>query len=931
MSIANYVFPQTRLYQYLTKLSQPSDVLRSPVVVGARYRLSRFGKETVPTTAYAAQADDQVLPFTFINATGGTSTLPLSEKIDPASVKVHGDKLEATLDTCTDAHIKVPSAAQANIIQLTNEELFRKTGETGTLHTEFHGRNAQVGDLVYVTAVSGGTPIRRTVAGFIGKDLDSDYGDFQNSDSNPLNAATSSFEDGPVPSGHAITCTSPDAFRGLTQGAFYNGYYGEEFTFKVITPGDNTHAVVTVTSASGKFSGTLTSTAGVDANHFKFSGAAVGNAELIIDADTATSLTLNDTYAFVIEGKYERLSDSIVVSDGDYTGTVNTTYTVEIIEGVVSTSNPAGAVIRISDSANLNQVQEITLANGNPIDLGDQGLTVDFALVSTRQGGLRKGDVYYVEATAATKSSTEFDKIVLNGPAVNTTTFLNFNVALNTVEFRVVYTGYIASNDEAAWSSNATEVTIYSNLTLEIAGRDEGFTSCAFVDGVGKLALSYRALQPAAAGADIILIQDSADITTQLGTVDIDNDVAFAASECFSGAQGLTTYVLLVADQTVAAYNDVLKKIRFRRNAYAITPVTEDTLIIDAVVAHCEAMSIPTKKYFRRCYYGVDSPGEYSVLTSYDDASVTATITDYLGAGKLFVSLTNADIQIAEYGLQLGDFIKVTATGAKYEIAEITETNHLVLVSGPDDAISVPTAIELWRANTADSQADFVRASAKARASRRAVQVWTDHGKRYIGTNLTVIPNKYIAAHVAGLRCALPKQRGLTRTEITSVTDCAGIYLRYSTEQLDAIAADGTFIVTQDAESGLVYVRHQLTTDVNNGSLAYEDNVGIIVDELSFKTDDVVSSYIGVKNMTDETLIDLKNALSNLFTTETVVPNGSDYGPSLIRFEGLKIVPDQILKDRAKILCKWIVPLPFNIGDIYITVDQDATLAPQIL
>lgn len=940
MSIANYIFPQNRLYQYLTNLAQPSDVLRTPVVIGARYLLSRYNKETVPTFSFAAGAANQTLPFTYINAEGGTTSLTSSEVVDEASVKVFLKDAEAVLATSEDDSIfEVLSAARANVVKIcTAEGLVRKTGTGGdNLNSLFAGRNCEVGDVLYITDVFGGTTYKRTVSGFIGQDTAASATDFANSTANVENTE-SEFDVVSVPTDHSLVCLDASAFNGLEEGAAYvysgdgKTYYGEEFTFKVSTGGNNTTAQITVKSKSGKFSGVLTSTDGGDPNLFQFTGDAIAGLTIILDPDGASTLTASTTveYKFVAYGNYTRLDTTKIVQQGTFTGAKNTVYTVEVLTG--TSSGAVGAVVRVADAAGLDQASEITIAANNTFyDLGANGLQFKFNFTALPvQGGLRKGDVYYLTATAVSQSTTHFDKLVLNGPAVNTSTFTNFSQHLYKVEFRKKFSGYVAADaneSEVAWTIGADGVTVEGPLKTYISERNEGYQWCAFADGVGTLAISYRALKKPSAGSDIIIISEVADITAQLGTIDLDNEVAFAVNECFSGAQGLKVYVLLVEEQTAAAYAEVIKKIRFRRNAYALCPVSSQQDIIQAVVAHCDAMSSPSKKFFRRCYYGVDSPGAYSVLTTYNDVAVSGTITDYLGTGNRLLTLSDSDIQVSEYNLNAGDFVKLPVTGEEYLIEEILSTNQILLSTGPATPLAIDVPVELWRSNTPDSQSDYIRSFSKTIANRRAVQIWTENGKRYIDGSLTIIPNKYIAAHVAGLRCALPKQRGLTRTEITTVSDCAAMYLRYSTEALDAIAADGTFIVTQDAESGLVYIRHQLTTDVNNGALAYEDNIGVIVDELSFKTDDIVGAYIGKRNLTFETLSDLLLALRDMLFEETQTDVDNDFGPALIRFEGLKIVPDVILKDRAKIFCKWIVPLPFNLGDTYITVDQDVTLA----
>lgn len=965
MSIPDYVYPQSRLFQFLTNLAPAPVSLLKPLVIGPNYLLSRSGIETVPTVAYAAQSAPQVVAYNYVNSAGATVALPGTYEPDLAYTRLFGTDLEAVLATFS-AAVKAVSAVQSNVIKV-NANSFAGTG----LHANLDGRAVAVGDICYVTAAS--KTFRRTVTALRGTTIAAHFGTNTakddelalGSDYNPLTRASSELTLLAVPTGISTTnclwinAASMNAFKGTKQGALYNNEYGEEFTLTVTTAGNNTTAVVTVTSKSGKYAGTITSvaadgsstdTAFDDAADFMFvdasgDGDILGGMTVFLNsAVVGASLTLGQVFKFSVKSQYTRLT---ITDDTTGTGQLivrlkstatawegarDSTFIIEVTTGTTG-DTATGAVVRISDTAGLHTPTEAqAITEDTWFDLGSSGLEAKFNLAGNSppaHNGLRKGDAYYIHAAAESESTVTFDKAVLDGPAVDTTVFTDFTANLTTVEFRLGYTGEIlktAAADATAWVAGTSGVTIDSGMALKVTGKTSPW--CPFKNAIGTVSLYFRALIPPAYGEDLLIIEDPEDITTQLGTVDIDNDAAFGAAEMLKGAQGLVTcYVLRTAGVELADFNLALKKVENSRKVYALAAMTTDLDIQIAVASHCESMSGPSKKFFRRSYHGTDSPGSYPVLTAVSNAPVNATVGDYLGGGNLLVTITTAGVNVTTLGLVAGDLVKFPVLGTEYTIASILSATEIVLTTGPASPTSPAAVVELWRADTPESQIAYVRARSKALSSRRATNIWIEAGQRLVGSTMTTIPNRYVAAHVAGLRCALLPQQGLTRTEITTITSAPAMYLRYDNTLLDLAGADGTWIITQDADNGTVFVRHQLTTETDQGALAWEDSIGVNVDNISIKHDTIVNRYIGRKNVTQQTLVDLRNDLHDMLTAETQTDYGEDAGPALIRFENLRIEPDTTLKDRVKIKSKWIVPLPFNIGDQYIEVDQDDTLA----
>lgn len=390
-----------------------------------------------------------------------------------------------------------------------------------------------------------------------------------------------------------------------------------------------------------------------------------------------------------------------------------------------------------------------------------------------------------------------------------------------------------------------------------------------------------------------------------------------------------TCYGVATNGRNSAAFIPALKKIEHTSLPYAICAVTDDFDVALLTATHCLSMSGPTKKLFRRCYFGSDSPGKYLAKTG-----ITCQIADYQNQGIKLVTLAPVNgvvTSLSTYNVVAGDTIKLTGSGAEYTIQSTgPAANEFVITTALGSTVNAGTNCELYRADTASSQTQFIRARSRALANRRASNVWVENGTREISGVTTIIPNRYVAAHIAGLRSALLPQQGLSRTGVTSISDASAMYLRYNNTTLNEVAADGTWIITQNAESDSIYVRHQLTTGVGEGALAYEDSVGVGVDALSSVTASIVDKYIGVKNLTTQSMIDLRTELHDAFFSYAQTTYATDAGPLLSSFSNLAILPDPVLKDRAKITVTWVFALPFNIADIYVNVTQDVTLAPTV-
>jgi hypothetical protein len=588
----------------------------------------------------------------------------------------------------------------------------------------------------------------------------------------------------------------------------------------------------------------------------------------------------------------------------------------------------SGPIVSATAAAPLTATLGATASNSTALTLSSTaGLTAGQMVIDL------SGTASVVPAGAYI-SSVGGTGVVLNaGVTASNGATISFANVLYALQSTVPVSGNLAADEFTVDVDNAQVIT--DSPAFTIPEFNTGSQARNLKDGVGELQVSYRALREPTTTESLIEIATASDITTELGTIDLENPLAFGVNEAFSGSQGKTLYALRVGADTTDAFSTALLKIEATDTVYALCPLTDRQEVKQLVATHCESMSQKDVKNFRRCYVGTDSPGEYAALRRYNGNTIQADIT-VSGSGIVLDVLT-AGVNLQTLGLVEGDIVKMinwngVYTGAEYEVLNVTDTNTVYLSTGPGTSVS-GVYVEFWKADTPDSQADYIIAASAALGSRRAVNVWVENGTRLLNGTQTVIPNKFVAAEITGLRTAVIPWQGLTLTEVNSVTNAPAMYTRYSRTLLNTVAAAGTMIVTQEAENAGVFIRHQLTTQTNEGSLAYEDSVGVSIDSISFQIKDSLSSFVGRKNVTAQTLREIYDTVWVLLNTATTTSAIADYGPQLNGFtnkagERNKIDVDvhPTLKDRVQVYAKLLIPLPLNVLEVVLDATVDFAL-----
>lgn len=456
----------------------------------------------------------------------------------------------------------------------------------------------------------------------------------------------------------------------------------------------------------------------------------------------------------------------------------------------------------------------------------------------------------------------------------------------------------------------------------------------------GKISVYFRAIRKVGELEAVLTVGNLGDLD-QLGTLHVDNWIAYGAYMAFKGSQSARTYVLRTAGDTVEDFQAALDKIRSTDYYYALVPMTDLDEVKDLVAAHCDEMSNKYNRNFRRCYVGTDTPENLMIwglketgdlrlgavdsvnnriVMDDDDQSVSNFLTD-LGVGDtiaLGVTLANGKI-VADSGEVVT--IKRVISPSEIEFEEATELTG-------DQALT---------ATRKNSSANVVKYFQERNiGSRRCVNVWSDNPVTFgtSGGSGVRMPLKFVAAEIAGLRCALLPQQGMTMTELRSIDAAPGLYTRFTPEQLDVIASHGVMIANQEIEGGEIFIRHQLTTKTDAGALAYEDNIGVIVDEFSYRVKDAFRQYLGRRNVNAETITEIRAKLKELAIDATQVSLANRaIGPMVIRFfnesdeEGeVTVRVDGNLADHILTYVRLRVPLPINGIDHYIDVETSVEL-----
>lgn len=406
--------------------------------------------------------------------------------------------------------------------------------------------------------------------------------------------------------------------------------------------------------------------------------------------------------------------------------------------------------------------------------------------------------------------------------------------------------------------------------------------------------------------AGIQLASGISEVESVLGPADPENPISMGVYNAFIGGANVV-YYYVTEGTTVAAFNKALDRATLNSTLYYLVPMSQDKAVIDAVVAHVNALSNEDVKRWRVCVACLNT----DTSSVKDDVSVVAN-GSYVVQGVSFKTLKfSGDVE----NVVDGDKIKV---GDTVFVAARLLNKTTVLTTTVADDNQVTGAAEITHVLTSSEYVDAVATAAKNVPTFRFVDVFP---KTY-GYGGETYSSMYLAPIIAGLASSVEPQAPITNATVPGVDDLPDIYNGYSTSELDRIAAGGVLIVAQDQVGERCYVRKQLTTGTRTGVLA-QTELSMVknYDSISHFFDTILEGFKGGFNVTDGILQRVWTELTH--GVYILQNNGSDpaIGPQLLAssaVQRVEIDPANRTKINAYIDCD--LPAPFNDMDLYLSV-----------
>lgn len=611
--------------------------------------------------------------------------------------------------------------------------------------------------------------------------------------------------------------------------------------------------------------------------------------------------------------------------------------------------------VKIYDTAGIDQGTYVTVNDATDIDLGGYGATMQFAANTNTEGGfvtdggLAKGDVFYVAATASADGALRTIVLADDLPTQAVTGIAddgtynfepdNFGVWLYLVQnSNAIDSKKLQVSGEYNWTASESTVDVNKAIYVTDASwLDVNGDEVYIPVYKGDMYLQYRALL--ADYTDTIhFISDISAVSTELGTVSPDNPLAQGVYNALTNSGDRGVYFIAAASNDLAGFSGCLDKASLTDTVYAFAPMTRDREILNTIQAHVAAMSSETVKRWRIGFFGTEMPTNVAVYnkaknpgglefyaTIEDNPAVASTQYTYLK----FTTAAGAPSPYTQVltDVKVGDSVRISyATDAwgvavydTYKVAALKSNTSLILSTGPVSAIGTPTKVEVWHDYSVSEMANAVAAISSSFASRRIYHVFPDRLGAY-GVTQT---SEFGAAAVAGLCSSVAPQQGLTNIEIQGFDDLPLVYSTFNRDQLNTMAGAGTLIIMQDVAGGAIYIRHQVSTATPDGNLnTTELSITKNLDSISYYFAGRLAPYIGKYNVTPDLLIVLNTQITDglLFLgSRTAV---GLLGPQ-ITLEGTSLTylkQHPTLKDHVLCSVDLNLPAPFNVMELHLVV-----------
>jgi hypothetical protein len=722
-------------------------------------------------------------------------------------------------------------------------------------------------------------------------------------------------------------------------GTAYVGYntqriLSDTYTVTCTTGGLLGAAVFTVSSAAGAFT--------------PVTGVTISSGTLPIDnnGNNVVNFTVTGSGTFIV-GNAWTLAVSATVAQvkptgaGTYTGASNIVYTLTVVRGgpllASNGSNASTAAILSVTSSNVDNSPNVQPIASTVFQVGTLGVTGAFA-AGSNNGGFILGDKYYIPANAPLLGAVKSLVFADNLPAASIASASTFTVVLSEVQ-----QGYLVNpiasvvDGTLNYAPTTTGITINSGITTSDPLLVAGGVPVALPITAGNLFVTYRALVPTNS-TSVGTFTDSSQITAVVGTIDPANPIAQGCYYALLNSAGASVSYISVASNDLTGFNTALGILAGTSGAsqgYSLVPMTFDPTVQEAVVAFADAQSSSTVGNWRIAWISIpnvsskllynEQPNNSNWLATVaaDPENPTTTYSLFSVVGASFVT----------DGVRPGDNVFInfisnpngTVSYTSIPVAEVRTNSSLVTTVGLAGPISVGTKFQLQRNYTSSEQAANLGALIGAYNDRRVRVIVPDTAK----SAGVVTPGYLIAAQVAGLASGVPANQGLTNATVLGCDDLSETLTNFNYANLNTLAENGAFILTQTAIGATPYIRQQLTTAEASGNLnSAEDSITRNVDSVSYQMKANLQPYVGKYNINSFTLRLMKDSLNALLITLQTLNQDTPAGPQLLPgSQVVSIAQDATFLDKVNIVVQLVVGYPLNIINLNLVVGQTVTVS----
>jgi hypothetical protein len=931
-----YTLPQAEIFQQADQLSvEVLEPLRA-CVIGGNAELFRYAiaaeKAIIGLGAY-----DPVL-----DADYSFPGLPSGSKIDEDYIKLYGDSvlLKYHEDPFGGGYgIVAPVAGYSNRIR-SDTVAYKSNSFAGVdypRHASLLDRDCQVGDIVDIRGEYMGTPysLRTTIAGFHGEPVAATIAavvdDAANETAQTVGCSISQ-------TGGPENCVSAACNAAGYDGSV-EGDIQETYTITVTdsSVGDDlTTALLRIRSASGNDDAddVSPSAAGVPT--------AIGARGLEVtfslgSGSSCSSLAAGESVApdELVAGQVwqvqvtQDFTPPTATSGGSYTGETNTTYIVTVSRGGEFT-NPDLPQITVTTTTGVDLSGPTDVPGlATAINIGTQGVTITFS-----GGGvdrLRAGDIYYITVTPAGEGALQTLELANNLSAelqLVADLELKLYIGKDGVDIPEEREG---SPPDVNWEVGDLTIadpqfTTKSGITM----MDSTWTDAGVEQPLpmveADLYLEYRAWV-CTVGDTVHTIEQETDFDAIPGPEHPDNPLKYAVRKAWTNSnEHAVKYIAVCDPENTSDWDDVLLKLNGRTDVYGLVPLTRNTTVIAAFIAHIAQQSTPQIGRYRVLWVSLAVEDVVAIsdpTTSEDGNEILATVADdpdTPGTQWTYVQIPAGNAQFATNGVQANDIQRYNyttdgwgnVTYDEFTIASLVNQDTLKLGTGQGTSqVTVAKKMEVWHPRSAEELSEALADEAAAYDNTRVRAVWPDT----IDDDSYTIQGYHLCAALAGLRSGISPHQGMTNLEITGFAATPRTNELFNRDELDHMANNGVWIVIEN-EDGTIYTRHAITT-VGFGDIATQEEMIITnQDSVAIGFNNDLSEFFGVTNVVTNTLELVRLRLEGRIAYFMQIENPR-LGGQLIDGEVLSVRQHAYLTDTVVVELRLVYPSPFNNVEIF--------------